>query len=48
MPLQTLGRASALSPFRRKEAIAKALTDRNVYSRMVEDRVVEVLNNDKR
>jgi len=44
MPLQTLGRASALSTFRRKEAVAKALTDRNVYSGMVEDKAVEVLN----
>ena len=43
MALQNIGRASALSPFRKREAIARTLTDRNVYSKMGENQAIKRL-----
>jgi len=40
MSLQTVGRASVLSPHRRREAVAGVLENRSVYSRMVEDEAI--------
>ena len=48
MALQNIGRASALSPFRKREAIARTLTDRNVYSKMVENEAIRVIGNGRK
>ena len=37
-------KAPPTSFFRRREAMAKVLKERNTYSKMVEDEAVEVLN----
>ena len=43
MSLQHLGRASALPTFRKKEAVALTLTNRNTYSKMLEDESIMVI-----
>jgi len=45
MSIQNLGRESALTPFRRKEAVARTLTDRNTFTKLVEDEAVEAVKN---
>ena len=44
MSLLNLGRESALSFYRQREAVAGVLSDATIYSRMLEDEALEVLN----
>ena len=43
MTLTTIGRETCLTPFRRKEAVAKVLQDRNALTSLVEDHAISKL-----
>ena len=43
MSLRHFGRASALSPFQREEAVRRTLVGRNAYTKMKEDEAIVVI-----
>lgn len=48
MSLRNFGRASALSPFQREEAVRKVFDGRNAYTKMFEDEALMVIRNDNK